>query len=328
MSNDKSLLFIAGLGFTGSSALCDLLSEYKGVLCPSQEWRIWVDPDGLIDLANKLSCETSIFHTTTSVNRFSYLIKQLTNSFFGPYSKLKLPTYLKDAYAKIEFDIKKEFNLECYQGLWYGNSNSFIASANFAMKRKLWKKDFINKPMWLTEFSSKNEALTIIGSIVEKHLFNHLIETNNQHFAVNENFSVLFSDSILHMHKKAKIVVVIRDILDVYADAHKAGWLAMPYNINQFIKWQKQMYSQLIKLKSTNSERIHIVKFESLCNDYENEIIRLKKFIPDLLNKRVTERFKPDVSKKNIGQWKSTHPWLEQYYNETQEIITSLNTLK
>ncbi|USD65115.1 sulfotransferase [Vibrio sp. SCSIO 43136] len=325
MVEKKSLLFVAGLGSTGSSALCDVLSEYNGVLCPSQEWRIWVDPDGLVDLGKKLSGETSMFYITTGVNRFTKLVKQLTNPGFGPYSKLKLPSYVKDAYINIEQDIKKEFGCEGYKGLWYGNSQSILASANFVMKRKFWKKDLVNKQMWLTDFSTRDEALSIIGSAVEKQLFNHLEETGNKHFAINENFSILFADSILKMHKESKIVVVVRDLLDVYADSHRVGWLAMPYDIEQFIKWQKRMYHQLIELKSSNPERIHIVGFESLCNDYDCELERLKKFVPELMETRITERFKPEISKNNIGQWRNSHPWLEKYSDECQSIVNMLD---
>ncbi|WP_432453562.1 sulfotransferase [Agarivorans sp. QJM3NY_29] len=321
----KSLLFVAGLGSTGSSALCDVLSEYSGVLCPSQEWRIWVDPDGLIDLGNKLSGETSMFHITSSINRFTELTKRLTKPSFGPYSKLKLKGYLKEAYIQIESDLKKEFGYEGYKGLWYGNSQSFLASANFVMNRKFWKKNLINKQMWLTDFSTKEEAFSIIGTVVEKQLFKHLEKTGNKHFAINENFSILFSNSILEMHRDAKIVVVIRDLLDVYADSFRVGWLAMPYEIDKFIKWQKRMYLQLIELKSNNPDRIHIVSFEALCNNYDDELVRLKEFIPELLEQRVTLKFKPEVSQKNIGQWRNSHCWLEKYNDECQSIIKMLD---
>ncbi|MUK38113.1 hypothetical protein GNP82_11175 [Aliivibrio fischeri] len=327
MSENKSLLFVAGLGSTGSSALCDVLSEYQGVLCPSQEWRIWVDPDGLIDLSRKLSGETSMFHITTGINRFNELVKQLTKSSFGPYSKLKLPTYIKDGYVQIEQELKKEFGVEGYKGLWYGNSHSFLAAANFLMKRKFWKNDLINKQMWLSDFSTRERTLERIGTIVEKHLFEHLEQTGNKHFAINENFSILFSDTMLEMHKRSKIVVVVRDLLDVYADSCRVGWLAMPYDVEQFIKWQKRMYNQLIELKANNSERIHIVGFESLCNNYPYEVARLKAFVPELMATQITEKFKPEVSKRNIGQWRITHPWLEKYDEECQRITNMLEGL-
>ena len=328
MTEKKSLLFVAGLGSTGSSALCDVLAEYQGVLCPSQEWRLWVDPDGLVDLSNKLSGETSMFHTTTAINRFSKLVKQLTNPGFGPYSKLKLPEYVKSSYIEIEQELYKEFGCEVYKGLWYGNSSSILASANFAMKRMFWKRDILNKKMWLTNFTTREQTFSIIGSAVERQLFNHLEQSDNHHFAINENFSILFADSILEMHKESKIVVVVRDLLDVYADSHRVGWLAMPYDIKQFIKWQRRMYCQLLELKANNPDRIHIVSFEALCNDYENELARLKRFVPDVMNHRVSEKFIPEKSKKNIGQWRKTHLWLEKYSDECKAITNMLDFSK
>ena len=50
------------------------------------------------------------------------------------------------------------------------------------------------------------------------------------------------------MHPDARIILVIRDALDVYADSLRVGWLAMPYEIQQFIEWQNSMYEQLVSI--------------------------------------------------------------------------------
>jgi len=313
MSETPRLLFIAGLGSTGSSAVCDLLAGYKHVFCPSQEWRIWVDPDGLVDLAQRLSFESSLFWQTTAIERFNTLVRRLVKRGLGPYSKLRLPEYVRVIYLRIARDVRVSFNTESYQGLWYGNSNHMLAMANFAMRKFAWKSPLINKRMWLANIMDRRDSFHVIGKIVDSALEDYLIGQNADLFAVNENFSILFADAILEMHPGAKIVVVLRDPLDVYADSLRVGWLAMPYDIDQFIRWQNTMFNQVRRAKSRWADRIHVVWFESLCVNYEDELTRLKAFIPGVLNSLERQRFFPERSKKNIGQWKKRVPWLNEY---------------
>jgi hypothetical protein len=232
---------------------------------------------------------------------------------FGPYSKLRLPDYVREIYRQISQDIHSSFNTESYPGIWYGNSNHLYATANFRFKRKFWKSPTINKKMWIASMLPEQEALKKIGLIVDRVLENYLDSKSANLFAVNENFSILFADSILKMHPNAKIVVVLRNSLDVYADSLRVGWLAMPYKIEQFARWQNEMFKQVERIKAIRPEQIHIVWFEDLCENYELELSRLKEFIPGKLNKLNERKFFPEKSIKNIGQWESEAPWLSEY---------------
>ncbi|MFM7012208.1 MAG: sulfotransferase [Betaproteobacteria bacterium] len=313
MHDTTRLLFVAGLGSTGSSAVCDLITGYRSVFCPSQEWRIWVDPDGLVDLARRLSYETSMFGQTTAIERFDTLVRRLTKPGFGPYSKLRLPEYVRDIYRQIVRDLHVKFDMDSYRGLWYGNSNHLFALANFKFRRIAWKSKPITKRMWLATMMEQDDSLRLIGSIVDNALEGYLQQQNADLFAVNENFSILYADSILTMHPNAKIVVTLRDPLDVYADSLRVGWLAMPYEIDRFVRWQNTMYQQVSRAKSRWPNRIHVVEFERLCTNYEKEIAALKVFIPGKLDHLEQQRFVPERSRKNIGQWKTRAPWLEKH---------------
>jgi hypothetical protein len=326
MSDKTRLLFVAGLGSTGSSAVCDMIAGYNKVFCPSQEWRIWVDPDGLIELAHRLSFESSMFWQTSALERFNTLVERLVNPGFGPYSRLRLPDYVREIYRRIAHDILMRFHAESYPGLWYGNSNDFIARANFVLRRRFWKHPWLTKRMWQADMLEKGDALRAIGKIVDASLDDYLRQKDADLFAVNENFSILFSDAILEMHPQAKIVIVLRDPLDVYADSLRVGWLAMPYEIEKFIRWQNAMYQQVERAKERWGERIHIVWFENLCNQYEKEVAALKAFIPGCLVEQKEQRFIPERSKKNIGQWKTHAPWLADYrdrFGYTKTIMES-----
>lgn len=307
------LLFVAGLGSTGSSAVCDLMAGYRRVFCPSQEWRIWVDPDGLVDLAHRLAYETSIFGQTAAIERFDTLVRHLVKPGFGPYSKLRLPDYVRAIYRQIVRDLHIKFDMDDYRGLWYGNSNHLFAVANFKLRRMAWKSKPITKRMWLATMMERDDSLRLIGGIVQDALEGYLQQQNADLFAVNENFSILYADSILTMHPNAKIIVVVRDPLDVYADSLRVGWLAMPYDIDRFVRWQNTMSQQVARAKARWPDRIHVVEFESLCNNYEKELAALKGFIPGALVELEKQSFVPALSRNNIGQWKTRAPWLVKH---------------
>ena len=309
----KKILFIAGLGSTGSSAVCDIFSSYENIIAPSEEWRIWVDPDGLIDLSQKISLESSLFWQTTAFERFRVLVNRLIKPGFGPYSRLSLPSYIIDSYKQIFEKIKLTLEIEKYPGIWYGNSNDFFAKSNFIFKKIFWKNPLINNKMIFSNTLEQKEVSSLIGEIVEIVLEKSLKSLNADLFAINENYSILFSDSIFEMHPNSKIIVVVRNPFDVYADSKRVGWLAMPYDIKQFIKWQNILVEQVESARLKWPDKILITKFENLCTNYDLEFDRINKFIPGFMNEIKIKKFFPERSKKNINQWKINFKWLDEY---------------
>lgn len=312
-STKKNILFIAGLGSTGSSAMCDILKEYDGIVCPDEEWRIWTDPDGLLDFFQNINSGTTLFQHNIAVKRFSKLIKNLTSSKFGPYSTLNLPAWIKSSYRDIHNYLLTALKAEEYSGLWYGNTNKLFAKLNFRPARIFWKNKFINKKMYiLSNFLDSNLA-TRAGEKFIDLLFKNINDDSCRCLAINENFSILRAEEIFKLHPESKIILVIRDPLDVYADSYRVGWLAMPYDIEKFIIWQNFMYDQVQNIYRKFQNQIHIVRFEDLCNNYDAELERLSAFIPEIMEKKTHEFFFPNKSSKNIGQWKKTTNWISSY---------------
>ena len=128
------LIFIAGLGSTGSSAICDFLDEQDYVYSPKEEWRIWVDPYCIIDLIKNLVNNNSIFTINESLNNFNKTMRSISNSSIGKYSHLKLKSDHSRCINDIRDQITKKIISEEYYGLWYGNSNFFNAKFNFFLR--------------------------------------------------------------------------------------------------------------------------------------------------------------------------------------------------
>lgn len=313
--HSERLIFVAGLGSTGSSAVCDILQEYEGVICPDEEWRIWVDPDGLLDLANSLGKYSTFFQHTEGIHRFKRLVRRLSRARLGPYSKLTLPQEVKSLFEDIAVQVCQKLEVDDFRGLWYRNSNHISATLNFRPNRIFWKNFLFTKLMHVYPNAHEGGIHRRLGEIVEERIFETFPAESNSIIAINENFSILRAREILQMHPDARIVLVLRDPLDVYADSHRVGWLAMPYNIEQFISWQNNMHMQVNDVFNELPDKILPLRFEDLCRDYDAQRKRLEQFLPNTLVRSDELRFFPEKSKLNIGQWKHKFAWLEDYRN-------------
>ena len=67
---ENKIFFAAGLGSTGSSALVDLLKEVDGFYSMHDEFRLFVDPGGLINLRDALVENWSVFQTDMAIRNF------------------------------------------------------------------------------------------------------------------------------------------------------------------------------------------------------------------------------------------------------------------
>lgn len=313
---DKQLIFVAGLGSTGSSAICDILEEHSGFYVPKEEWRIWVDPYCLIDLARKLENPSSIFTLTTAISDFERTIDAISGKSLGRYATLRLGKDLAGCISSIKTEVLNLVVDKCYSGLWYGNMNLVRAKLNFVFSRLFWKSSAINKNMWLCKtIETTSSSYRLFGKVVEKSLESLAKDKNLSTVAINENFSILFSDEIFRMHPESRIIVAIRNPLDVYSDSKRVGWLAMPYEIDAFILWQNQMLNQLIAAKKKFPSKILVVAFEDLVSDYDQTLTQIQKFLGLNADVQHSKRtfFIPEVSSKNIDQWMKKDLWLRDY---------------
>lgn len=318
----SELIFVAGLGSTGSSAVCDFLAESPNTYVPKEEWRIWVDPGCLIALARELEGSSSLFTRTEALTRFQTTVARITGRSWGRYSMLRLAPRVSRCLDHIAKETVRTVVDETYPGLWYGNSNILTSKLNFVLRRWFWKNARINYPMHLCNLCDRiGDPFRTFGRIVEHSLDDLAQEQKADRLALNENFSILFAPEIFRMHPESKIVLTIRNPLDVYSDSKRVGWLAMPYDIDQFVKWQNDMYVRAMGLCDRFPEQILVQSFEDLVEDYDASRDRILGFLQmDPQAHEVRTIFRPEVSHKNIGQWRVSDPWLEPHISKFEQL--------
>ena len=112
-----------------------------------------------------------------------------------------------------------------------------------------------------------------------------------------------------YLPSSGKIIVVIRDPRDVYAEgqiSHET-WTFQPEDIDEFMRYQTAMFTRWEREKKKSSaQRVMQLKFEDLVLNYDETVPAILEFlnIDPALHKNVKKYLDPDVSKKNADLWK------------------------
>jgi len=309
--NNKQTVFVAGLGSTGSSALIDLLKEVSTYYVWEQEFRLFVDPGGLVNLRDAMVDNWSVFQTDIAIKNFRKLALSLSSNWRSPNSHINHSKYLgknfinyADNYIDSITDIK-------FKGIWYGIDNIWIRQLHklpiINKFRLLTKQMYVGKKLTDSQFNEK--TYNFIKSIV-----NYCVKSEQKaNFCFNENLSCMFPDKILKMVPGGKIINIIRDPKDVYADSIRVKWLAIPKNKNEYIKWQMSVYKGYMEVEEKarkwdpDSKSLKTIKFEDLIQKYDDTVEEIFQFLEiDKNDHKLKKSFlNPSLSLKNIGQWKT-----------------------
>lgn len=308
---DNNIIFAAGLGSTGSSALVDLLREVKGFYSMDDEFRLFVDPYGLISLRDALVDNWSIFQADTAITNFKKLAFDLNYRHRSRYVGLAHSKYFGGFFLEETERFINEISEFEYRGIWYGNASRIERKLNtFSYLRKSRigsKKMYVGKNLDAAEFSSaaRKYIENLVSFLLKKH--------NKTLFCFNENLSCMFPEKINNLLPNSKVILVIRDPKDVYADSVRVKWGAIPDDPAQFIKWQIAVYKGWMKVQERLqdfkkvSESILVVKFEDFISNYSKVIGEIFDFLDIQPEEHIAKKkyFNPDKSNKNVGQWKT-----------------------
>ena len=166
---------------------------------------------------------------------------------------------------------------------------------------------YVGKKLTDSQFNEK--TYNFIKSIV-----NYCVKSEQKaNFCFNENLSCMFPDKILKMVPGGKIINIIRDPKDVYADSIRVKWLAIPKNKNEYIKWQMSVYKGYMEVEEKtrkwdpDSKLLKTIKFEDLIQKYDDTVEEIFQFLEiDKNDHKLKKSFlNPSLSLKNIGQWKT-----------------------
>lgn len=308
-------LAVSGYGWSGSGAIVDLLREFDGFESLDFEFSMIWEPNGLIDLENALVKDWDFLRHDSAINNFINYCHILDRN-GGKFSK-----WGGDVSNKLSIDFMKESNIFIdaltdikYSG--YTRLHDYNLSALSLFIKKIKRKlriDNSSANMYLarpTEEVFLFEVKNYFNRLFQEYIHKHSIQT----LILDQSISIANISKSVRYFDKIKCIVVDRDPRDIYVDLvnHKA--LIGKECINgsrestkKYIKWHRALRQNNKELEQMeNNKTILNLKFEDVILRPELCINRLNNFLNLKMTKNNTVNyFNPNISKKNIGLWKT-----------------------
>ena len=333
----KKISFIAVSGFfsSGSSAVIDLLKEFRNTYECEAEIRIIKDPYGIAQLEQALVHHWELLNSSAAIQDFLWLCKIYNREgrhVFSPaglsYGKristdfMKITqkyieeltefTYQSDFYYQ---KIKKPYLKFVTDRVRYGievYSNGKIKSAN----RK-------NKPSYFAR-PSEEKFLSATQNYL-RSLFEYSLpqDVNEGHILLDQAISTNDIDALNRYFNGGKLIIVDRDPRDMYVEDLERWRENLDFDTSSADAGKRYVLRHQALRKDINkSDNVMIVRFEDLIRKYDEETKKIMNFIGFSEEEHINyhKYLKPEVSAKNIGVWK-------KYYDKYKDAIDTIKEM-
>lgn len=310
---------------TGSSAITDLISEYKDVCSMTNyEFRFVQDPDGISDLEFQLVENHNRHNSGHAIKRY----KRLVDFYSGNRWIKKYEPFFQYKWKKISYEYIDELVDFKYKGWW--QYDLLDKGVNY-----YYRKLFINKLLHMTVWrNGEDRQLNVLPHEItycsrpskEKFLEKTRAYIRKLFTAANiENVANIMVDQIipptnlkryLRYFDDIKVLVVDRDPRDIYILEKKVwkGNVVPTESVELFCEWYQYTRAHR-EYEEINTENTMFVQFEDLIYKYDETVGKIETFL-NFDSKNHIEKKKyliPEKSKKNTRVWK-------QYPESAEEI--------
>ena len=309
MKKTPKIIIGAGFGSSGLSAFINLLDEIDGFYTTPQEFAMFNDPDGIISLESAIIDNWSIFQGNVALRRFKKFANVLSKKYVSPYPNLDYSLFFGSDFKKAVNKYVDNLTNITFMGMSYGVDT--LISRQLNQRFPIFRRSSLtNDKMYVAKNLNEKEFLEYTRIFINDLAEICLKKYNKSSFVFDEGFVSLSLNKVLrYLPEDSKVVVVIRDPRDVYAElrASNDAWMFQPNKINDFIEYQRAMFTRWEEQKIIcDPKRFIELKFDDLILNYEESVSNIFKFLsisPESHIKPKT-KLKPEISIKNVGRWK------------------------
>lgn len=303
---------VSGYYYSGSSAIVDLLREFRTFRDFGVEFRLIKDPYGLIDLENnlvinwrdQLNCDIAIKDFIWFCKKLNQVGRRFLSDGSG-YSLL-LHNFLPQTYHYVASLTEFKF-----RGRWYFISfreNYFQQLINRQLNKLKLKAGLASMYYTITEKrdfirKTRDYISSLFLDFSEKGMYKIILDQAIP--TTNAKMALDYFDSI-------KLIVVDRDPRDIFADIiinKPTSFLGERITIEQdaeiFVK--DFLLRRRAKSDLLNDKRILCITFEDLIMNYDCTLNKICDFLNIDKSSHTKKKayFDPSLSMKNIGLWKN-----------------------
>lgn len=303
----NKFLIVAGYGWSGSSALIDLLREYENTVVPDVEFRIIKDPYGIAELMNSLVYQWDYINSSAAIDDFVWLCKKCNRDckhFYNPFG-LSYNSILTNNFLSITHDYINKLTSFNYLGSNYNKEfkKNYFNSSYRRFARSLNSRTGIKLPYKesISYFSKPTKELFLKAT--QEYLQSLFAEKyDNKIIVLDQAISPLHFDQLQFFGEDCKMIIVDRNPWDIYIDMINNKSLIGSDLVNTHDVSKYYIWHESIRPETYEHNKVLLVSFEKLVREYETEKERIEGFISWDLGKQVSKQlyFKPSESKKNI----------------------------
>ncbi len=311
-----SVVSVEGFGATGSSAVIDLIREYKDMAVLGT-----VDPEGSQTSPKEAHAEIDILRHTGGLYQMERCFdKSIPQSYFWNDAAVK--QFLDLAYFSPFYRgypaLQPYFYSFAKEILSHRVANAEGSPVNHLMGRFYDASDiyYLNS-LTIEEYQEKCRCF--LNSI-----FNYFYTGKSTFLVLDQLFAGCEID-VEHFRKyvpNLKQIMVYRDPRDVYCICQRLDLSWMPHEtVERYIEWVKMAYGNF----DIHSIDYEILRFEDMVLDYDNTVSRIEKLLGLSPEQHVRPKncFNPAVSEKSVGEWKR-EPQFADDFKKIREALPHL----
>jgi len=302
------IVIVGGFGGSGSSAVIDLLSEFDVFKEFKTEFRLLVDPDGIMNLENALVYNWSPYQSDTAIKRFKRLINVLGGKYKFPYLGINHTKNINKGFINLSYEYIDKLLSFSYNGMWLrlNNPRWYISREIRGKIMKIFGLKLYNyyEPIYIS--FKKDKFISITKSYLEKLFSSNINNEKIKFIMLDEGYASLNPSRVLKYFDYAKMIIVHRDPRDTFVGALKNGFYFMPLEVKTFIKWHKCLQEQTYICSNTTNKILRI-QFEDLVLKYDKTLKNILQFLSIKKYKHIHKKkyFNQSVSINNVGIWKN-----------------------
>ena len=319
-------ILVGGYTATGSSAAIDLLKECTGVYAPDWEFRLIVDPHGVIDLDRALNNPIDTLNQDVAIREFLDFINKYSRcgGGFRPYG-MNYNTVFGKRLLSLAQEYIDQLTDYSYVGYWW--YLEFFKPYTTYIAHKILKRVKLydaRKHSTMRLYCKSDEEFIRITTEYINSIFAALVAERGI------DCHTLVLDQAVPANRPAyanrcfaapKVISVDRDPRDVFIGiiteeqrngdlvGHVGFDVASSHNIPLFIDWYKE--SHRTTKDDIASQNVLKLQFEDIILNYEQTARQILDFagIPQESHTAKGKYLQPEKSAKNIGLWRSyDHP--------------------